>query len=93
MSRIIETVYVVVSIVPLAWLGLIVAQTEGSLVSGYAIGAMIPLLAVISLLLVLTGVALIVVAYRRKRRIWPLALATLASSPIAVLVGYEWFFR
>jgi len=50
---------------------------------------MIPFLAAASLLLILTGVALIVVAYRRKRRIWHLALATLASSPIALLVGYE----
>ena len=93
MTRIVETVYVIVSIVPLAYLGLIVAQTEGSLVSGYAAGAMIPFLAVISLVLVLTGVALVVLAYRRKSRIWHLALATLAASPIAVLVGFEWLFR
>jgi len=33
MSRFVETAYVVLSIVPLAYLGLIVAQTEGSLVS------------------------------------------------------------
>jgi len=74
------------------WLGLVIAQIEGSLVSGIAIGAVIPLLAIVSLLLVLTGVVLVLLAYRRKGRMWHLVLATLMSSPIAVLVGLTWLF-
>ncbi len=92
MRRIIETAYVIVSIAPLVWLGLVVARIEGSLVSGIAIGAMIPLLAAVSLLLVLAGVALIFLAFRENRRIWHLVLASLMSSPLAVLVGLTWLF-
>lgn len=92
MRRFIETAYVIVSIAPLVWLGLVIAQIEGSLVSGIAIGAMIPLLAAVSLVLVLAGVALIYLAYRENRRIWHLVLATLMASPLAVLVGFTWLF-
>lgn len=90
MRRFIETAFVIVSIAPLVWLGLVIAQIEGSLVSGIAIGAMIPLLAAVSLVLVLAGVALIYLAYRENRRIWHLVLATLMASPLAVLVGITW---
>ncbi|MCM2264358.1 MAG: hypothetical protein NDI73_04105 [Desulfuromonadales bacterium] len=92
MRRFIEIAYVIVSIGPLACLGLVIAQTEGSLVSGIVIGSVIPLLALISLLLVLTGAVLIFFARRRKDRIWHLVLATLLASPIAVLVGLAWLF-
>jgi hypothetical protein len=92
MRRFIEAAYVIVSPAPLVWLGLVIAQIEGSLISGIAIGAMIPLLAMVSLLLVLTGVVLILLARRRQSRIWHLVLATLMSSPIAVLVGFTWLF-
>jgi hypothetical protein len=74
------------SIVPVAYLALIILQTPGSLVSGIAIGAMIPLLVVLSLCLTVLGLTLIVVAYKKKDRIWHLVLATLVSSSLAVLV-------
>ncbi|MBT9611740.1 MAG: hypothetical protein IV108_00570 [Burkholderiales bacterium] len=89
MRRIIETTYTIASIVPLVYLGLVVAEAKGV---EYFLGALIPPLAVISLLLVLTGVALTVLAYRRKDRIWHLVLATLMSSPIAILAGFTWLF-
>lgn len=54
MRRFFETAYVIASIAPLVWLGLVIAQVEGSLVSGIAIGSVIPLLALVSLLLVAT---------------------------------------
>ena len=92
MRRFIETTYVVLSIAPLVWLGLIVAQIEGSLVSGIAVGAMIPFLALVSFLLVLMGLALIYAAKRRHGRIWHLVLGTIASSPLAVLVVLTWLF-
>ena len=93
MRRLIETAYVIAAFAPLVWLGLVIAQIEGSLVSGIAIGAVIPLLALVSLLLVVTGVALTLFAYRRGHRIWHLVLATLVSSPLAVLVGFTWLFH
>lgn len=90
--RFIEIIYVIASILPLLFVGLIVAQTEGSLVSGYALGAMIPLLALISLILVLTGIGLILFAYRRQGRVWHLVLATAMSSPFAILLGLTLLF-
>jgi hypothetical protein len=92
MTRFIETAYVIASIVPVVWLGLVTAQIEGSLVSGIAIGAVIPLLALVSLLMILAGIVLILVARRRKDRIWHLVLGTLLSSPMALLVGLTWLF-
>jgi hypothetical protein len=79
---------VAISIAPLAYLALIVVQTPGSLVSGFAIGAVIPLLVMTSLFLTLLGLILIVVAYQKRDRIWHLVLATLVSSSIAVLVFF-----
>lgn len=93
MRRLIEIAYVIVSIVPVAWLGLVIAQTEGSLVSGIVIGSVVPLLALISLLLVLLGGVLIFVARRCQDRIWHLVLGTLLASPMAVLVGIAWLFK
>jgi hypothetical protein len=63
------------------------------LVSGFAIGAVIPLLIIISLCLTLLGLILIVVAYRKKDRIWHLVLATLVSSSIAFLVFFFSIFQ
>ena len=80
MRTILERCYVAISIVPVAWLALVIFQTPGSLVSGIAIGAMVPLLVVISLCLTVLGLVLIVVAYRKRDRIWHLVLATLVSS-------------
>ena len=80
MRTILEKGYVVISIVPLAWLALAIFQTPGSLVSGIAIGAMLPLLVIISLCLTVLGLTLIVVAYRKRDRIWHLVLATLVAS-------------
>ena len=80
MRTIVERCYVVISIVPLAWLALTIFQTPGSLVSGIAIGAIIPLLVIISLCLTVFGLTLIIVAYRKKDRIWHLVLATLVAS-------------
>jgi hypothetical protein len=87
-----ETAYVVVSIVPLALLGTAIAQTEGSLVSGIAIGAMVPMLAGISLFLVMVGVGLILLARRQGRRVRHLVLGTVLSSPMALLVGGAFLF-
>ena len=85
MRTIVERCYVVISIVPLAWLALTIFQTPGSLVSGIAIGAIIPLLVIISLCLTVFGLTLIIVAYRKKDRIWHLVLATLVASCLANL--------
>ena len=86
-----EKVYIVVSVMPLIYLGLVVTQTPGSLVSGYAAGAVIPLLAVISMILVLIGIVFVILRYRRSERVWHLVLATIISSPLAILVGWQWF--
>ena len=83
---ILEKCYVAISVAPLAYLALIIVQTPGSLVSGYAIGAVIPLLVIISLFLTLLGLVLIAVAYQKKDRVWHLVLATLVSSSIAVAI-------
>jgi hypothetical protein len=93
MRRLIEIAYVIMASAPSVCLGLVIAQTEGSLVSGIVIGSVIPLLALISLLLVLLGGVLIFFARRRQDRIWPLVLGTLLASPLAVLVGIGWVFR
>ena len=82
-----------ISIAPLAYLALIVVQTPGSLVSGFAIGAVIPLLVMISLFLTLLGLILIVVAYRKRDKTWHLVLATLVSSSIAVFVIFFSIFQ
>jgi len=93
MRRFIEIAYVIIASAPSVCLGLVIAQTEGSLVSGIVIGSVIPLLALISLLLMLLGGVLIFFARRRQDRIWHLVLGTLLASPIAVLVGFEWLFH
>ena len=91
MKRILEKAYIVVSVVPLICLGLVIMQTPGSLVSGFAVGAVIPLLALISLVLVLIGIVLVILSYRRGERVWHLILATILSSPLAILEGWQWF--
>jgi hypothetical protein len=92
LRRFIETAYVVLSVAPLVWLGLVAAQTEGSLVSGIAIGAVIPLVALVSLLFVLAGLALLYAAHRQRRTMWHLVIGTAASSPVVILVVLAWLF-
>lgn len=92
MRRVLEITYIIVALVPTAWLALVIATTPGSLVSGVVIGAVLPLLALISLLLALAGLGLIWLARRRGERIWPLVLGVLIASPLAVLVGWAWLF-
>ena len=87
-----ETSYVVVSIVPVVLLAIVIAQIEGSLVSGIAIGSVIPLLAGISLFLVIVGIGLIFLARRQGRRVWHLVLGTVMASPLALLVGGAYVF-
>lgn len=92
MMRFIERVYIVMAIVPLVWLGLVIAQTEGSLVSGIAIGSVIPLLAFVSFVLVVAGLALLYLARRQRRSIWPSLIGTALSSPLFLLVALTWLF-
>ena len=53
---------------------------------------MVPMLAGISLLLVLVGVGLILLARRQGRRVWHLVLGTVLASPMALLVGGTFLF-
>lgn len=92
MNRFVEIAYPLVSIAPLACLAMVIAQTEGSLVSGVVIGSVLPLLALVSLILMLSGLALGCIARRRQQRVWPFVLGVVLASPLAVLVGLAWLF-
>ncbi len=90
MRTFLEYTYVGASIVPTALLGMVILQTEPSSVSGIVIGSAIPLLALISLILVLIGSALSVFAYQHGRRVWHLVLGTALSSSLALMMGLNW---
>jgi len=74
------TLYLLVAPLPILYFLLIVATVERSLVTGFVIGAVIPLVATAGAVLTVLGAVLVYLEYRAGRRVWLLAIAALAAA-------------